>query len=387
MAIRAPFGTDLQAKFDVRVVAGKLIHTPLLASKENKKQPLSRNKTKDSSISGAVQAHRHLKQAQGHATMDSQRDGVGRPRSKRARSLDILPILEEGAGAVEALEEPSPLKVANTAQAKASSRSKTKVSLPNIMLQSPNNKQFSTASDAPTAQLRMKELHTLVEALFKPVVNKISIMEDIRQSCNRADNAYFGVLSKDVVLNTFKSHGVKVTERDLSKLCRLIPCSMGEDHIQHVKLCTGLENTLRKTYSIRDNSPTTPLGSIGSESPDSFVDYDDFGYSLPVLKDRTNAFQRSLPLEDQLLFHKPRTSRSLSVHPLSLSHNKNTARLPRLSEVSSNLNKVTSTLPQTKTAHVCRLNTEAPCPLEEEQENGVDKMFNALRSCTDSDGK
>ncbi len=384
MASRAPFGTDLQAKFDVRVVAGKLIRTPLSTS--NSIKP----KTRDTSISGAVQAHKQLKQARGHVNMDSQREGVGRPRSKRARSLDILPILEEGL--VEPLEEPSPLKVANTAQTQVkTSRSKSNVNLPSIVvIQQSNNRQFSTVNEEiSTAKLQIKEVHILVENLFKPVVNKMSIVEDIKRSCNRADKAHFGVLNKEMVLNTFKSYGIKISKQDLSKLCELIPCSIGEEHIQYDKLCNGLEQILsEKVYSVENNnpnSPPTPLGSIDSESPDSVTDFD-LDCILPRLGDRTNLLHRSLPLESPN-FHKPRRCQSLTTHPLSLSHNKNTIKLPPVSEIPHNLNKTNSSPPKTKASPVCRLSTKAPWPLDKEQENGVEKMYNALRSCTDSDGE
>ena len=384
MASKAPFGTDLQPEFNVRVVAGKLIHTALTAN-QDKTLSITQGKarSKDSSISGTIQARRQLKEAQGHVAMDRQREGVGRPRSKRARSLDILPILEEGA--VEAIEEPSPLKVANTAQ---KTIGKSECVLPSIVVQTPAT-QLSTEDhvELSVARLRAKEL---VAVLFKPMVNKLTVVEDVRQSCNRADHSHFGVLSKELVLNTFKSHGIKMSENDLSKLCELIPCSMGKDHVLYDKLCTTMEQILNKTYTNNLDvdslhNTLTPLGSIESDSSNSLTDYD-LGCSLSLLTDRTNLFRHSSPLEKPLKA-KPKVSRSLMTHPLCNSYKKTTPKLPLIPETAGNLND-NSTSPQTKTAPVDRISAQAPWPLStEERENGVEKMCNALRSCTDSEGE
>ncbi len=387
MASKAPFGTDLQPKFHVRVVAGKLIHTPLLTTNKDKTLSAARGKarSKDTSISGTIQARRQLKEAQGHVTMDRQREGVGRPRSKRARSLDILPILEEGA--VEAIEEPSPLKVANTAQ---KTISKSECILPSIVVQTAATHPLSTVEhvEQSVARLRAKELVTV---LFKPMVNKLAVVEDVRQSCNHADHTHFGVLSKELVLNTFKSHGIKISENDLSKLCELIPCSMGKDHVMYDKLCTTVEQILNKTYLRLDmdnsNNILTPLGSIGSGSSDSITDYD-LGCSLPLLADRTNLFHHTSPFEKPLTA-KPKVSRSLNTHPLCNSHKKITPKLPLIHETAGNLNNKSTSL-QRKTAPVDKIeiSAQASWPLSmEERENGVEKMCKALRSCTDSEGE
>lgn len=395
-ASRAPFGTDLQPKFDVRVVAGKLIHTTVadtekqLALHRERNRGLNKARPKDTSISGAIMAHKKIKESQGNASVSTGREGVSRPRSKRARSIDIMPVVEEGVG--EASEEPSPLKVANRTFVQAQHKPVNK--LPNIIVQqapqTENEVPHSKDQEEEKTALREKELYALVEMIFKPIVNKLGAVRNIQVTCNHADSANLGVLERGTVVRAFRSHGAKVSTGELSKLCDLIPCSMGSAHILYDKLCTVAEQVLDKTYPNKavDNENTlTPTGSIGSVSPGSVEDCE-LGYSLPMLADRTNS-NDSLPFVRPLdLFAKPRAPRSVMTHPLSKTHSKsNSVKLPQISDTahSTTPTKSPSTAPPSK----INPNVQFPLsPLETETDkgDGVEKLFNALRSCTDSEG-
>ena len=396
-ASRAPFGTDLQPNFDVRVVGGKIIHTPAVVANAERQLGFCReinkgtNKTrsKDTSISGAIKAHKKIKESQGLVPMKAVK-GVSRPRSKRARSINILPILEEGAA--EAPEEPSPLKVANRTFVQPPPR-KTENKLPSIVIQpvQTENVVHSTEDQGEEAsRLQVRELCTLVETIFKPVVNKLGAVRNIRATCNRADSANLGVLERGTVVRAFRSHGARMSSKELPKLCELIPCSMGSEHILYDKLCTVAEQVLTNSYPNEetDSNTLTPLGSIGSASPDSVENYK-LGCSLPMLADRTNSIHHSLPQERPLdLFGKFGVSRGKMTHPLSQSHSvSNTAKLPQISEPG-----VKHAATPAKTAPPLGTNLSAKWPLspgatEAEKEDGVEKMLNALRSCTDSQGE
>ena len=399
MASRAPFGTDLQPNFEVRVIGGKLLHVPArdqrLSTSTRRAAGRQRGSTTKSvsketstlSITDTVSAHRRLRESQGHVDMSKR---MSRSRSKRLQSM--LPALEEDTCELE--EESFFSQAAKNNYNQSSEQQSVLVwKLPII---NPLSDQHLTGDNS--FEIKYKEIQTLLEVMFKPLINRLGSITDIRHSCRRMDEAQTGVLNKGRIVTVFRSYGVRVDNSNFMQLVDLTSCSVGTEHVLYQKLCEVIHRffcddkpAIIDIITKRALCADTPCGSVESCSPVSVEDYSvgHSVYTLPPLVDRTNSNHSlgaltRLP-EHEKMISASRPLRSIKTHPLSKSQSKpGRICLPLLSEV--------GVKPSSPAGNrVTKANTEWPLLLGEQETqhvvDGIEKMNNALKSCTDNDGK
>lgn len=406
MASRAPFGNDLQPNFEVRVVGGRLLHVPVKDQQLSRKWAGGRGgqhqettctgTTKSSSkntgvlsIAGAVRVHRRLRKSQGNINLDMSKR-MSHSRSKRQQSL--LPALEED---TNELEEECLYGQDNF------NPSVRRHKLPVISDPLSNVDQRLTRDCLQTSQFEMKfkEIKTLLEVMFKPIVNRLGSVGDIRQSCRRMDEAQMGVLNKELLLRVFRSYGVRVDSLNFMQLVRLTSCSVGTEHVLYQKLCEIIHRffcddkaAIVAIITTRALNADTPCGSVESCSPVSVEDYS-LGHSvhtLPPLVDSLTNSNLTLGAlarlhENRKMISTSRPLRSIKTHPLSKSQSKSgILRLPLLSDVG-----VKPSDPAVN--RVSKSCGEWPLLLGEQETHnvvdGIERMHNALKSCTTNDGK
>ena len=328
---QAPFGTDLQQDFDVKVMGGKLVQI------QNSKARKSREGVGRKGLAVNEGFHENKRWLQ--------------------KSSDLPSITNNTPTAT------SYHGYHNGVYVKQKSRKGTDLA-------------------AVAMRKKYEKLTGILNAAMTDTHNKARALEDTLQSCTRLDSRRSGVLDGDEVLRAFRSHRVNFTKTDLSKVAEMVGCSLGSEHIAYRKLCAmllgllsgkdfNLEEALRK-----DTQTSTPCASRETHSPASVEDYDVYmPYHLPyTVKQSTAATCNPSILNSKRVRQTYTQPQRLSRTPKQARHLP-PIRLMQTYPVASHRTAEASQDVQTHSSSRARYS------------EGIQCLERALLACSDSDGK
>ena len=382
MATRAPFGTDLQPEQDVKLLGGKLVH-------------VTREKSPAGVHCGGITATRVQRQIRHH--------GGGTHFPKR-----LLSVVREEEGAADqppissekqllCWPESSPEKHIRR-QGKVGQPSE--LQLPALSSSDKANEATSFEHQPQRTKRKLREdglvtaarkfksrtFSSILDPAISSVRNKQRVLEDIFASCKRLDYQQLGVLDKSSALRAFHSFGVKLSEPDFTKLVGVSDCAVGEEHILYDKFCrillgavngesSSLDEVLKKADTIQ-----TPCASVESHSPASVEEFElSVGLNFPPktpLTDKTNQLlQKGRENVQQYRGINSNNFRMAKTQPAM----QKGLKLPPLSG-----GKLSYTTPLVSPREGGK---EMWPPLHRaEPHNGMERLKNALLSCSDSKG-
>lgn len=359
MATNAPFGTDLQLDFDVKLRGGQLVQVP--------RGGRPGRKTDQYEEGGGIRARA--------APPKRNRQLITETPTKRTHPLSSSTGTEN-----EGFGRPWPTEIGADAG----------VRLPRIAENVSSSKcatrKYKRGSQeglvTAAARQRSGALLGILDPAMEGVHNTERALEDILESCTRFDYRRQGVLENQQVLRVFRVFGIRLTETDLSKLAQMTNCSLGTDHILYHKLLRTLINIFSSDNLHLDSDilekntyTSTPCASVESHSPASVEDYAiSFPHeTIPPLTDRTNKTDTASHSG-----HK-QWIRLLQTQPRHLS---TSTKLPPITP------RLTQTCPPCHTSHLHMsgrqdhsAHTQSKMYVE-----GIHCLENALRSCVDNDG-
>ena len=344
---KAPFGTDLQPHFDVKLRGGKLVHI----------QPQS---------STASEAIKHSKQPRhGRELLGGNRHWL---KSPDLSNKDAVPAASYHGYQKGSEQRCTPREGESLA--------------------------------ATATRNRCEKLASILDAATTGTRNKVRALEDTLHSCSRLDSGQSGVLDRDEVLRAFKNHGITFTKRDMSQLAKMVDCTLGDQYIAYQKLCGILLRLLSsESFNLAaalekdaQTSTSTPCVSRESHSPTSVEDYLVPCQLPPLLKQSTVA--------NPSVLNRGRRMRVVHTQPQLPS------RIPAAEQSSNNcklppINRLTQTCPVHVPLHRAReLEALQDAPnrsgsssrgqYSEHKElltEGIRRLEKALRACSNADGK
>lgn len=235
MAAQAPFGTDLQPQFEVKVRGGKVLHVV--------KQP-------------------ERASPKAYGTSDP-RTAASHVRSDAHRSPTVRPVLERRDEAEEERERPNlPDIVDHEAAGIASGGSQERA-------RSRRRWREVTISDA-TARQQAKDALSILEPCMRSArPPRARTLDSIQRLCSQLDSRHARALENAAIARAFQTCGVRVSDEDVGRLSRLTG-SAGEGDITHYHcLCGALKKLLSESEGesqSRRKCGTKPLHPSSSHS-------------------------------------------------------------------------------------------------------------------------